>query len=134
MNHSRWAASCSGFCRPLDLVDNGLAIVLLQNVSSSSWVFEPETGCCAHLARAIARENTGFAQRLPGPRSGYTAFMADTGDDRSVAPLVRQAAAWSWRLLVLLVTAVAVLQLMRRLGLVVVPVALALMATALRVP
>ena len=60
--------------------------------------------------------------------------MADTGDDRSVAPLVRQAAAWSWRLLVLLVTAVAVLQLMRRLGVVVVPVALALMATALLVP
>ena len=60
--------------------------------------------------------------------------MADTGDDRSVAPLVRQAAAWSWRLLVLLVTAVAVLQLMRRLGLVVVPVALALMATALLLP
>ena len=60
--------------------------------------------------------------------------MADTGDDRAVAPLVRQAAAWSWRLLVLLVTAVAVLQLMRRLGLVVVPVALALMATALLVP
>ena len=89
---------------------------------------------CAHLARAIARENSGFAQRLPGPRSGYTASMADTGDDRSVAPLVRQAAAWSWRLLVLLVTAVAVLQLMRRLGLVVVPVALALMATALLVP
>src|SRR6478752_2738702 len=60
--------------------------------------------------------------------------MADTGDDRAVAPLVRQAAAWSWRLLVLLVTAVAVLQLMRRLGVVVVPVALALMATALLVP
>ena len=89
---------------------------------------------CALLARAIARENSGFAQRLPGPRSGYTASMADTGDDRSVAPLVRQAAAWSWRLLVLLVTAVAVLQLMRRLGLVVVPVALALMATALLLP
>ena len=86
------------------------------------------------MARVIGRENTDFVQRLPGPTSGYTASMADTGDDRSVAPLVRQASAWSWRLLVLLVTAVAVLQLMRRLGLVVVPVALALMATALLVP
>jgi hypothetical protein len=89
---------------------------------------------CAILARVIGRENTDFAQRLPRPTSGYTASMADAGDDRSVAPLVRQAAAWSWRLLLLLVTAVAVLQLMRRLGVVVVPVALALIATALLVP
>jgi predicted PurR-regulated permease PerM len=65
---------------------------------------------------------------------GYTGAMADTGDDKSVAPVIRQAAAWSWRLLVLIATAVVILQLMRRLGVVVVPVALALMAAALLVP
>jgi predicted PurR-regulated permease PerM len=60
--------------------------------------------------------------------------MADTGDDKSVARVIRNAAAWSWRLLVLIATAVVILQLMRRLGVVVVPVALALMAAALLVP
>ena len=58
----------------------------------------------------------------------------ESSDDRSVTPLVRQAAAWSWRLLLLLVTVVAALQVLRRMGVVVVPVALALMATALLVP
>jgi predicted PurR-regulated permease PerM len=60
--------------------------------------------------------------------------MVDTGDDKAVTPVIRQAAAWSWRLLVLIATAVVILQLMRRLGVVVVPVALALMAAALLVP
>lgn len=52
----------------------------------------------------------------------------------SVSPRVRRAAAWSWRLLVILAAAVAVLEVMRRLGVVVVPIALALILTALLLP
>jgi putative heme transporter len=56
--------------------------------------------------------------------------MTDTAKE-SVTPLVRRAAAWSWRLLVIFAAAVVVLELMRRFGLVVVPVALALMLAAM---
>jgi putative heme transporter len=59
--------------------------------------------------------------------------MTDT-DEASVTPLVRRAAAWSWRLLVILAAAVVVLEVMRRFGVVVVPVALALMMTAMLLP
>jgi predicted PurR-regulated permease PerM len=59
--------------------------------------------------------------------------MTDT-DKESVTPLVRRAAAWSWRLLVILAAAVVVLDVMRRFGVVVVPVALALMMTAMLLP
>jgi predicted PurR-regulated permease PerM len=55
-------------------------------------------------------------------------------DDQAVSPLVRKTAAWAWRLLVILATAVALLEVLRRLGVVVVPVALALMLAALLVP
>lgn len=54
--------------------------------------------------------------------------------EESVSPLVRRAAAWSWRLLVILAAAVVILEVLRRLGVVVVPVALALMLTALLLP
>ncbi|WP_319453503.1 MULTISPECIES: AI-2E family transporter [unclassified Mycobacterium] len=59
--------------------------------------------------------------------------MPDT-DQESVTPRVRRAAAWSWRLLVILAAAIVVFEAMRRLGLVVVPVALALILTALLLP
>jgi len=59
--------------------------------------------------------------------------MTDT-DKASVTPLVRRAAAWSWRLLVILAAAVVVLEVCRRFGVVVVPVALALMLTAMALP
>ncbi len=62
--------------------------------------------------------------------------MAAVGsvDDESVPPLIRKAAAWSWRLLVIIALAVALLWLIRRLELIVVPVALALMLSALMIP
>src|ERR1700712_5812530 len=59
--------------------------------------------------------------------------MTDT-DEASVTPLVRRAAAWSWRLLVIFAAAVVVLEVMRRFGLVIVPVALALMLAAMLLP
>src|ERR1700712_84900 len=59
--------------------------------------------------------------------------MTDT-DEASVTPLVRRAAAWSWRLLVIFAAAVVVLEVLRRFGVVVVPVALALMLTAMLLP
>jgi putative heme transporter len=55
-------------------------------------------------------------------------------DKESVTPLVRRAAAWSWRLLVIFAAAVVVLEVMRRFGLVIVPVALALMLAAMLLP
>ncbi|WP_375489338.1 AI-2E family transporter [uncultured Mycobacterium sp.] len=55
-------------------------------------------------------------------------------DDESVHPLVRKAAAWSWRLLVLFAALVAMLWVMKRLEVVVVPLALALILSALLLP
>lgn len=55
-------------------------------------------------------------------------------DDESVHPLVRKGAAWAWRLLVLLAAAIAVLWVFKRVELIVVPVALALILTALLLP
>lgn len=55
-------------------------------------------------------------------------------DDQSVTPLVRKAAAWALNLLIIFAAVIAVLWVIRRLELIVVPVALALILTALLVP
>lgn len=55
-------------------------------------------------------------------------------EEQWVSPLVRATAAWSWRLLVIFAAAVVTFELMKRLGVVVVPVALALVMTALLLP
>ncbi|SON59427.1 hypothetical protein MSIMFI_00910 [Mycobacterium simulans] len=60
--------------------------------------------------------------------------MSASLDDASVTPLVRKAAAWSWRLLVILAAAVAVLWVIKKLEVIVVPVLLAMMVSALLVP
>ena len=62
--------------------------------------------------------------------------MAAVGSshDDAVPPVIHKAAAWAWRLLVILALAVALLWVIRRLELIVVPVALALMLTALMIP
>jgi predicted PurR-regulated permease PerM len=52
----------------------------------------------------------------------------------SVEPLVRKAAAWSWRLLAILAAALALLWVVQKLEIIVVPVLLALMVSALLVP
>ena len=57
---------------------------------------------------------------------------ADYGD--SVEPLVRKTAAWAWRLLVILVALVALLWVIARLEIIVVPLLLALMLSALLLP
>ncbi|HET9565805.1 MAG TPA: AI-2E family transporter [Mycobacterium sp.] len=54
--------------------------------------------------------------------------------DEAVPPFIRKAAAWSWRLLVIIALAVAVIWVIQRLALIVVPIALALMLTALMIP
>ncbi len=54
--------------------------------------------------------------------------------DEAVSPLVRKMAAWAWRLLILLVAAIAVLWVIAKVELIVVPVALALMLAALLLP
>ena len=62
--------------------------------------------------------------------------MPDTGarDDDAVDPLVRKTAAWAWRLLVILAAVLALLWLVERLKVIVVPVALAVILTALLLP
>jgi predicted PurR-regulated permease PerM len=54
--------------------------------------------------------------------------------DQAVSPLVRKAAAWSWRLLVIFAAVVAVLWVIKQLDLIVVPIALATMVAALLLP
>src|ERR1700741_3621755 len=55
-------------------------------------------------------------------------------DDAAVEPLVRKTAAWAWRLLVILAAVVALLWVVKKLEVIVVPVLLALMISALLVP
>jgi predicted PurR-regulated permease PerM len=54
--------------------------------------------------------------------------------DDAVPPLIRKGAAWAWRLLAIIALAVALLWVIRRLEVIVVPIALALMVTALMIP
>ena len=58
----------------------------------------------------------------------------DSAADESVTPLVRKTAAWAWRLLVILAAIVALLWVVTKVELIVVPVALATMLTALLLP
>jgi putative heme transporter len=58
----------------------------------------------------------------------------DANYEDSVEPIVRKAAAWSWRLLVILAALVAMLWVIARLEIIVVPLLLALMLSALLVP
>ena len=55
-------------------------------------------------------------------------------DDEAVSPLVRKAAAWSWRLLVIFAAVVVLLWTVKRLEIIVVPVAIATMLAALLMP
>ena len=55
-------------------------------------------------------------------------------DDDAVDPFVRKAAAWAWRLLLILAAIVALLWLVGRLKVIVVPVAMAVILTALMLP
>ncbi len=63
---------------------------------------------------------------------GMPAGLSDA--DQAVSPLVRKTAAWSWRLLVIFAAICAVLWVVKRLELIVVPVALATMVAALLLP
>ncbi|CDO86482.1 hypothetical protein AWC29_09420 [Mycobacterium triplex] len=60
--------------------------------------------------------------------------MPANPDDASVTPLVRHTAAWAWRLLVIFAAALACLWVVAKLEVIVVPVLLALMISALLVP
>lgn len=58
----------------------------------------------------------------------------DSLADASVSPVVRKAAAWSWRLLLILAALVALVWVIGHLEIIVVPFALATMVTAMLVP
>ncbi len=60
--------------------------------------------------------------------------MSANLDDASVEPLVRKTAAWAWRLLVILAAALALLGVVKKLEIIVVPVLVALLLSALLVP
>jgi putative heme transporter len=63
------------------------------------------------------------------PDQAFEAFEAG-----SVEPLVRKAAAWAWRLLAILAAVLALLWVVQKLEIIVVPVLLALIISALLVP
>jgi predicted PurR-regulated permease PerM len=58
----------------------------------------------------------------------------DSLADESVTPLVRKTAAWAWRLLVIFAALVALLWVVKKIEVIVVPVALATMLAALLLP
>ncbi|TAM68830.1 AI-2E family transporter [Mycobacterium sp.] len=60
--------------------------------------------------------------------------MSANVDDASVEPVIRKTAAWAWRLLVILAAAVALLWVINKLEVIVVPVLVALLLSALLVP
>ena len=60
--------------------------------------------------------------------------MSANVDDASVEPVVRKTAAWAWRLLVILAAAVALLWVIQKLEIIVVPVLVALLLSALLLP
>ncbi|BCZ21379.1 AI-2E family transporter [Mycobacterium senriense] len=60
--------------------------------------------------------------------------MSANADDASVEPLVRKTAAWAWRLLVILIAVLALLWVVQKLEIIVVPVLVALLLSALLVP
>ncbi len=57
-----------------------------------------------------------------------------SGYDDAVPPVIHKGAAWAWRLLVILAFGVAMMWVIMRLEVIVVPIALALMLTALMIP
>lgn len=63
-----------------------------------------------------------------------TAGSTRLGDDMAVDPLVRKAAAWAWRLLIIAAVIVALLWVVGQLKVIVVPVALAVIGSALLLP
>lgn len=60
--------------------------------------------------------------------------MSANTDDASVEPIVRKTAAWAWRLLVILTALLAFLWVVEKLEVIVVPVLVALLVSALLVP
>ena len=81
------------------------------------------------VRRLIPGISTGrYATGMPAGSS------VDSVADESVQPLVRKAAAWSWRLLIILAFVVAMLWVIKTLELIVVPVALAMILAALLIP
>ncbi|MDT5013697.1 MAG: putative heme transporter [Mycobacterium sp.] len=70
----------------------------------------------------MASAGCGYATGMPAP------------EDDAVPPLVRKASAWSWRLLLIFAAVVTFLWMFKALELIIVPVALALMFSALLVP
>src|SRR4051794_19819905 len=74
-----------------------------------------------HRADATGRYATGMP-------------AASSVDDQAVTPLVRNAAAWAWRLLIIGAAIVALLWVVKKIELLVVPVALATMLAALLMP
>ena len=60
--------------------------------------------------------------------------MSANPDDASVEPIIRKTAAWAWRLLVILTAVLAFLWVVEKLEVIVVPVLVALLVSALLVP
>ena len=80
-----------------------------------------------------------YATGMPSPTSGafpvsFASASLDPQADASVHPIVRKTAAWSWRLLIILGALVAFVWVVGHLEVIVVPVLLATMVTAMLLP
>jgi len=74
------------------------------------------------------------AAYAPTIRLGCMPSKAPADYEDSVEPIVRKTAAWAWRLLVILAALVALLWVIKRLEIIIVPLLLALMLSALLLP
>ena len=90
---------------------------------------------CASRADVAVSARRGAAFRGRDSYADGHAQLSPIGvDDQAVSPLVRKTAAWAWRLLVLLAALVALLWVVSKVEVIVVPVALATMLAALLLP
>src|SRR4051794_20539334 len=78
-------------------------------------------------AGAPSRYATGMSDGLSVAAGSSDRVSIDPAADAAVHPVVRKAAAWSWRLLIILGALVALLWVVKHLEVIVVPVALATM-------
>src|SRR6202041_3841891 len=86
--------------------------------------------CAARVSARVFAHVTG----APPVRGGTMPSRAAADYADSVEPIVRKTAAWAWRLLVILIALITLLLVIKRLEIIIVPLLLALMLSALLVP
>lgn len=96
-------------------------------------MFGHARGGSGGYARGMTEPRAQGPDTAAAPRAG-SAPASTRHPAEAVHPLVRQAAEWSWRLLVILAALVALAMIVQRTSTVVIPLAIALLAAALLAP